>query len=86
MKTPDEEHRRDRAHPVEVRGHDAVLGADAAHADQFLRAEIGREEGQAGDPDRDRVAGGEKVAAGGDLLAKSPADAEDETEIDGRMR
>ena len=53
------------------------------HADQFLGAEIGRQEGEAGDPDGNRMAGGEKVAAGGDLLAKPPADAEDETEIEG---
>ena len=79
MKMPDEDHRRDRAHPVEVGGHDAVFGAVAGHADQFLGAEIGRQEGEAGDPDGDRVAGGEEVAAGGDLLAKPPADTEDET-------
>ena len=78
----DEDHGRDGAHPVEVGGHDAVLGAAAGHADQFLRAEIGRQEGEAGDPDGDGVAGGEEVLAGGDLPAESPSDAEDEPEID----
>ena len=82
MKMPDEDHRRNRAHPIEVGGHDAVLCAVARHAHQFLGAEIGRQEGQAGDPDGDRMAGGKEVPAGGDLLAKPPADTEDETEID----
>jgi hypothetical protein len=41
-----------RADPVKMRGHDAVLRAGRAHADHFLRAEIGGEEGQAGDPHR----------------------------------
>ena len=52
-----EQHRGNRADPVEVRRHDAVLGAGSRHADQFLRAEVGREEGQAGDPDGHRPAG-----------------------------
>ena len=81
-KKPDENHRRNRAHPIEVGGHDAVLGAAARHADQFLGAEIGRQEGQAGDPDGHGMAGGQEVPAGGDFLAKAPADTEDESEID----
>ena len=34
----DEHHRRDRADPVEMAGHDAVLGARGRHADDLLRA------------------------------------------------
>jgi len=46
-----------------VGGHDAVLGAVAAHADEFLRAEVGGEEGEAGDPDGDGMSGGEEITA-----------------------
>ena len=68
----DEHHRRDRAHPVEVAGHDAVLGAAGRHADHFLRAEVGGEERQPGDPRGDRAAGEEEVGA----ARRSPAQRE----------
>jgi len=51
------------------------------HPDQFLRAQIGGQEGEAGDPDWDGMAGCQEVAAGRDLLAQDPSDAEDEGEI-----
>ena len=57
------------------------LAPDAAHADQFLRAEIGREEGQAGDPDRDGPAGGQEIVAGGNALLRPPSRCPDEGEI-----
>ena len=60
------------------------LAPEARHADQFLGAEVGRQEGEAGDPDRNGAAGGEKVAAGRDLLAKAPADAQHEGEVEGQ--
>ena len=59
----DEDHRRDRADPVEVAGRDAVLGARGGHADHFLRAEVGREEREAGDPRGNRAAREEEVLA-----------------------
>ena len=48
----EEHHRRDRADPVEVAGRDAVLRARRRHADDFLRAEVRRDERQAADPRR----------------------------------
>ncbi|SPF39816.1 hypothetical protein SBA4_2420012 [Candidatus Sulfopaludibacter sp. SbA4] len=69
------------ADPVEVRRHDAVFGARGRHADEFLRAQVGRDEGQAGDPYRNAVAGEKEIAAGGDFLAKPPPDAQDKGEI-----
>ena len=38
-----EDHRGNRAHPIEMAGHDSVFRAGGGHADDFLRAEIGRE-------------------------------------------
>ena len=64
-----------------MRGHDAVLRARRAHADHFLRAQIGGDERQAGDPNRDRAAGGQEIRAGGDLAFYEPADAQDENEV-----
>ena len=77
----DEEHGRDRADPVEVRGHDAVLRAGSGHADYLLRAEVGCEEGEAGDPDGNVVAGSKKFARAGDRFTETPADADHKREI-----
>ncbi len=79
----DEEHRRNRAHPVEVAGHDPVLGAAGRHADHLLRAEVGGEEREAGDPGRDRPAGEQEVAAARDPAADGEADPEDEHAVQG---
>ncbi len=78
----DEDHGRDGADPVEVAGDDAVLGAGGAHADDFLRAEVGGDEGQAADPGGDRAAGEEEVVAGAHVALEREADAEHEDEVD----
>ena len=59
----DEDHGGDGADPVEVAGDDAVLGAGGAHADDFLRAEVGGDEGEAADPGGDGAPGEEEVVA-----------------------
>ena len=82
MNTPDEDHRGHRANPVKVRGHDAVLRARCAHPDHFLRAQIGRQKRQAGDPDRHVMAGRQKLARRGDGLAQPPPDANHEAEVE----
>src|ERR1043166_7046741 len=46
----DEHHGGDRAKPVEVAGHHPVLGARGRHPDDFLGAEVGRDERQPGYP------------------------------------
>ena len=66
---------RNGADPIEVGGHDAILGAGGGHADEFLGAEVGRDECQAGDPDGNRTPGKKEIAAGGHLLPKHPPDA-----------
>src|ERR1019366_4705689 len=71
---------------VEMGCHDAIFCAVPGHAHQFLSAEVGRQEGEAGDPNGHRAAGGQKVPAGGDLTPKPPADTEDEAEIDGEYQ
>src|ERR1019366_1359610 len=81
-----ENHRRNRAHPIEVGRHDAIFCATPGHPHQFLSAEIGRQKGEARDPYGHRTAGGKKIPAGGDLASKPPADTEDETEINGKNR
>ena len=72
-----EDHRRDRADPVVVDRRDAVLGAVGADAQDLRRAEVGRDEGQAGDPRRQRAAGQEVVEARLDVALGDAADAED---------
>ena len=62
-------------------GGDAIFGAAGGHADQFQRAEVGRDEGQAGDPGRDGAAGGEEVRGGLHVARQGEADADDETDI-----
>ena len=65
----EEDHRRDRADPVEVHGRDAVLGAVRGHAEDLDRAEVRGDERQPGDPGRQRAAGEQEVLAGGDRPA-----------------
>ena len=76
-----EQHRGHGADPVKMRGHDAVLGAGRAHADHFLRAQIGGEKREAGDPDGNRAVRGEKIFARLDAAADQQSDAEDEGEV-----
>ena len=76
----EEHHRRDRADPVEVARRDAVLRARRRHADDFLRAEVRREERQPADPRRQRPAGLEEVGAGLGVALEREADAEHERE------
>ena len=66
-----EDHRRDGADPVEVDGGHAVLGAVGRHAEDLQRAEIGGDEGQAGDPGGQRPPGEEEVDVG---LDRHPGD------------
>ena len=79
---PDEDHGRDRANPVEVRRRDAVFGPAGAHADDFLRAEVRRDERQAGDPGGNRAARQEEVRARLRIALEHHADAQHEREID----
>ncbi|MEO5714261.1 MAG: hypothetical protein ABIT37_12310 [Luteolibacter sp.] len=39
------DHRGNRAHPIEVGGHDPVFGTGRRHADDFLGSEVGGKEG-----------------------------------------
>ena len=78
----EEDHRRNRADPVEVAGRDAVLRARRRHADDFLRAEVGRDERQPADPRRDRAPRLKERRARRRPLLQRDADAEDEGEVD----
>ena len=61
---PQKDHGRDGAEPVEVAGRDAILRSAGSHADQFESAQVGGDEGQAGDPRRDGAPRQEEVGAG----------------------
>jgi hypothetical protein len=83
----------DGADPVEVGGHDAVLGAGGGHAHHLLRSEVGGQERKSGDPGRDAAAGLEEVGRGLGLLLEKEPDAQDEERVseqdgvvDGRER
>ena len=78
----DEDHGRDGADPVEVAGDDAVLGAGGAHADDFLGAEVGGDEGEAADPGGNGASGEEEVVAGAHVALEGEADAQHEDEVD----
>ena len=77
-----EHHRRDRAHPVEVAGHDPVLGARGRHPHHFLRAQVGADEAERADPGRQRAPRLEEILRPADALAQHHADAEHEREVD----
>jgi hypothetical protein len=79
----DERHRRNRAHPVEVAGEDAVFRAACRHADHFLRAEIGRQKRESRDPRGHRAAGQEELRAPHHLPPEQKADGEHERAVDG---
>ena len=75
------DHGRDGADAVEVRGLKAVLGARSAHADHFLRAQVGADEGQAADPGGQRAAGLEEVLARLHVALEGKADAQHKDEV-----
>jgi hypothetical protein len=77
-----EHHRRDRAHPVEVAGHDPVLGARGRHPHDFLRAQVGADETQRADPGWQRAPRLEEILRSADALAQHDADAQHEGEVD----
>ena len=76
-----ENHRRNGADAVEVSRLQAVFGARRAHADHFLRAQVGADEGQAADPRRQRAPGLEKVLAGLHVALQGKADAQHKHEV-----
>jgi hypothetical protein len=78
-----EDHRRDCADPVVVDRRDAVLGAVGRHPDHLERAEVGRDEGEAGDPRRQRAAGQEVVEARVDVALGHEPHAEHDEEVRG---
>ena len=78
-----EDHRRHRADPVVVdRRVDAELRAVGGHPEDLERAEVGRDERQAGDPRGQRPAGQEVVQARLDVALRGEPDPEDEDEVD----
>ena len=77
----EEDHRRDRADPVVVDRRDAVLGAVGPHAEHLDRAEVRRDEREAGDPRGQRAAREEVVEARPDVALRREADAEDDDEV-----
>ena len=57
-------HGRNRADPIEMAGGNAVLGAGSAHADDFLRTQIGRNKSQPAHPRGNRTPRKKEVGAG----------------------
>ena len=79
---PEEDHRRDRADPVVVHGRVAELRAVGGHAEDLERAEVGRDEREAGDPGGQRAAREEVVEARLDVALGREADAEHGDEVE----
>ncbi len=75
------DHGRNRADAVEVRSLQAILGARSAHADHFLRAEVGADKGQSANPRRQRAPRLEEVLAGLHVALEGKADAQHKHEI-----
>ena len=80
----DEHHRRDRAHPIKMAGHDPIFRARSGHADDFLRPEISGDESQTSNPGGDGAAREKEIAARFDIAPQRPPDAQHESEIDGK--
>ena len=78
----EEHHRRYGADPVEVDRRDAVLGTVCSHAEDLDGAEVRRDEGQAGDPGRQRASREQEVLAGRHGSAGEEADGHHEREVD----
>ena len=62
-------------------GHDAVFGARGRHANNLLRAEVGRKKGQSGNPCRNRAARKEEIRTSFHIAFKGPTDNENEREV-----
>src|SRR5690606_31086304 len=77
-----EDHRECSAEPIEVRGVKSVLRSVRGHAEDFLRAEVGGNEGKARDPEWNVAIAHQEVVAGLDLLLQQKANADHEHEID----
>ena len=75
------DHSRNRADAIEVRGLQAVFGAGSAHADDFLRAQVGADKGQAADPRGQGAAGLEEILAGLHIAFQGKANAQHEDEV-----
>ena len=56
--------------------------AGRAHADDFLGAEVGADEGESADPGRDGAAGQKEVVGGAHVALEREADAQHEDEVD----
>ena len=82
MTSAEEQHRRDGADPIPVRRQDSVLIGGGRPAHQFERAEVGREEAEAGNPGRHLAAGHEEVFAGARLAFQVPADGQYQGKIE----
>ncbi len=62
-------------------GHDAVLSARGGHADDFLRPQIGGDEGQAANPCRNRTSSEEKIGASADIAFEHHTNPEHRNEV-----
>ena len=78
-----EHHGRDSADPEIVHGLEAILHAVGGHTDDLNRAQVRRNECQAGHPCGQSAAGEEEVDGGGNAGFGSPADSQDEEEVQG---
>ncbi len=81
-----EQHGRDRADPEVVHGAHAELRAVGRHADDLDRAQVGRDERQAGHPRGQRPAGQEEVQAVGHPPARGGADQQHDGEVGGHQQ
>ena len=79
---PHENHRRNRADPIEVACRDSVLGAGSGHADHFLRAQICRNKSESAHPGGNRAACEEEVGAGAHRALQRHADSQHKHEVD----
>jgi hypothetical protein len=77
----DKDHGGDGADAVEVGGLKAVLRAGRAHADDFLRAEVGGDKGETADPCGQGAAGLEEVFARLHVALEGKADAQHKDEV-----
>ena len=77
----EEDHGRNCAHPIEMAGGDAVLGAAGRHAHQFQRAQVGGDESQARDPRRNRAPGREEVRRALHVTLQGETNANDEDDV-----
>ena len=76
-----EDHRRNGADPVKMAGGDAVLRARGAHANHFLRAQVGGKKGQSGNPGGNGAPGQKEIRAGLYIALEDRSDSEHEDEI-----